>query len=91
MIRAAPSGQNRGGSIVGYAGGGTIKSWTTFYDDLFAESTSQPAGDWQADFGNWRRRFTSAGTETVDIVIRHDGAETLHSLVLISPNETPDP
>jgi hypothetical protein len=95
---APPGGQrtlslrtDRGGSIVGYAGVGTIESWTTFYDDLFADPPSRPDDDWQVDFGSWRRRFTSAQTETIDVVIRHDGGDTLHSLVITSRNDSPGP
>jgi hypothetical protein len=90
---APPGGQrtlllriDRGGVIVGYAGVGVVESWTKFYDDLFAESPPQSKDDWQVDFGSWRRRFTRAGMETVDIVIHPDGGDTIHSLVITSPH-----
>ncbi len=97
-IRPAPPGgqrtlslrTDRGGTIVGYAGSGTVESWTRFYNDLFAESPSQLDDDWQVDFGSWRRRFARAGTETVDVVIRLDGGDTLHSLVITSPTGSDD-
>ena len=93
LIWPAPPGGQRtlslrtdgGGTMIGYAGIGTIESWTKFYDDLFAESPSQAAGDWQVDFGSWRRRFARVGIETVDVVIRIDGGDTLQSLVITSP------
>jgi len=90
---APPGGQrtlslrtDRGGTMVGYAGLGAIETWTKFYDDLFNEAPSQSSHDWQVDFGSWRRRFSRAGIETVDVVIRLDGGDTLHSLVIERDN-----
>ncbi|MDA1051536.1 MAG: hypothetical protein O3C40_13790 [Planctomycetota bacterium] len=94
LIRPAPPGgrrtlslrTDRGGNMVGYAGIGTVESWTRFYDELFAAASPRRGNDWQVDFGSWRRRFVSAGDEVVDVVIHLDGEETIRSLVITSPN-----
>ncbi|HUG69431.1 MAG TPA: hypothetical protein VMM76_16895 [Pirellulaceae bacterium] len=94
LSRPAPPGAERtlslrteqGGTIVGYAGFGTVESWTKFYEDLFATGPSPPSDRWQVDFGSWRRRFVSTEKETVDVVIRLDGDSTLRSFVITSPS-----
>lgn len=78
---------DHGGTMVGYAGRGSVESWTKFYDDLFAESPSPTDGGWQVDFGSWRRQFVGTGEETVDVVIRPDDGGTLRSLVITSRRE----
>ncbi|MBI2480880.1 MAG: hypothetical protein HYV60_20300, partial [Planctomycetia bacterium] len=95
MGSAPPGGQrtlslrtDRGDAVVGYAGTGNIESWVKFYDELFIDLPLRPRGDWQVDSGSWRRRFESADMETIDVVIRRDGANNLRSLVLTSPHET---
>ena len=95
---APPGGQrtlslrtDRGGSIVGYVGVGTVDRWTMFYDSLFAESPSQPVADWQGDFGYWRRRFSGSSTGTIDVVIRDDGRDKLRSLIITTRDETANP
>ena len=98
VVRIGPPGGQRtlalrtehGDAVIGYAGRGTVASWTKFYDDSFPDSPSVPNSSWQAEVGTWRRRFEVANKETVDVVIHQDGADTLHSLVISSPARVSD-
>jgi hypothetical protein len=99
LIRPAPPGgqrtlllrTDRSDAVVGYTGTGTVESWIKFYDALFVERPSRPNSDWQVDGGSWRRRFETAEMETIDVVIRRDGVDRLNSLVITSPDKSPNP
>lgn len=80
---------DRGDAVVGYAGTGTAQSWTDFYDILFANLAVETDAGWQLSAGSWRRRFDRDDSETIDVVVRSDNGDTIRSIVITSPHQTP--
>lgn len=76
----------QGGNIVSYTGITTVDTWTDFYDELFAKSSSTDQ-QWRVDFGTWRCRFETDDSRTVDVVMRGEGDGVVRCLVNTSQNQ----
>ncbi|MCA9119657.1 MAG: hypothetical protein H6822_13405 [Planctomycetaceae bacterium] len=80
----------RGDAVAGFAGTGTVQSWTEYYDEMFTNLGAEPDSAWQICAGSWRRRFAENESDTIDVLIECDG-DNVRSLVMTSHRHTPVP